>query len=286
MACPQSEIQPSEAVAVRLEGGLGNQLFQYAAGRALSLRLGCTLVLDTSLLEQHTAQRTDRPYALGAFRIAGSAGSACPDGWSEYQQPGYCYDPGFATLGRGTRLHGYFQSETFFASCRAVLRQDLQLARPPSALFMELSQGIRGTRLPVSVHLRRGDMAADPRTRSFHGICGPEHYAKAMRILEGLTGSTPSYVVFSDDMAEARALFGKLPSVIFAATPAESPWEDLLLMAQCRHHILANSSFSWWGSWLNPSDDKIILAPRRWVSPEALRVLNTADLYLDGTIII
>lgn len=286
MVCAQNEIRPADAVAVRLEGGLGNQMFQYAAGRALSLRLGCALVLDTSLLEQHVAQRTDRPYTLGAFRIAGFAGSALPNGWSEYQQPGYCYDPAFETLDRGTRLHGYFQSETFFVSCRDRLRDELQLAQPPSPLFAAQSQQIRDATLPVSVHVRRGDMAADARTRSFHGICGLAYYAKAMRILEGLTGGTPNYVVFSDDMAEARALFANLPSVIFAAALPESPWEDLLLMAQCRHHILANSSFSWWGSWLNPSDDKIIVAPRRWVSPEAMRSLNTADLYLDGTIII
>ena len=280
-------MNPVDAVAVALSGGLGNQLFQYAAARATSLRLDCPLVLDLSLLETRIEGQATRPHMLSAFAIkAGIAGAQMRTGWVEYHQPGYCYDPAFADIGRGTRLNGYFQSEVFFASYREQLREELRLAVPVSRSFTDMSARIQAAGYPVSVHLRRGDFSANPNTLAFHGICGKAYYTKAMQIIEGISKAHPTYVVFSDDPTEARALFGDLPSVMFSETPPDRPWEDMLLKAQCRGHILANSSLGWWASWLNRSEKKTIVAPRRWVSPEAMRNLNTADLYLEGTIII
>lgn len=275
-----------DAIAVRLLGGLGNQLFQYAAARATSLRLGCRLLLETAALETPEAGVTQRTYVLGAFAIAAERYSVAPGEWREYNEPHYHYDPSFEAIGPGTRLNGYFQSPLYFAAQAEAIRREISLAAAGSPAFTDFAARIRGSALPVSLHLRRGDFAADPHTLSFHGICGPEHYRRAMRIVEGLVGATPTYVVFSDDAAEARRLFGALPGAIFVATPQAAPWEDMLLMSLCRHHILANSSFSWWGSWLNASPDKIVVAPRAWVAREALRKLNTADLHPEGTILI
>jgi hypothetical protein len=223
---------------------------------------------------------------LGAFRIAAEAHPVAPGSWTEYSESSYHYDPRFEAIGPGTRLHGYFQSELYFAPYRDALRRELQPAVPLSASFHALSARIAAARNPVSLHLRRGDFAADPHTRRYHGLCGPDHYTRAMRIVAALSEDRPTHVVFSDDPAEARAMFGHMPDTIFADTPPQAPWEDLFLMAQCRHHILANSSFSWWGAWLNPSPGKIVVAPRRWVSAETMRQLNTADVHADGTILI
>lgn len=274
------------AIAVRLLGGLGNQLFQYAAARAASLRLGCPLLLETAALETPEAGVTQRTYVLGAFNIAAQRHSTLPGEWRDYNEPQYHYDPGFEAIEAGTRLNGYFQSPLYFAAQADAIRREISLAAAPSPAFGEFAARIRAAALPVSLHLRRGDFAADPHTLSFHGICGPDHYRRAMRVVEGLVGTTPTYVVFSDDTAEARRLFGALPGAIFVATPPAAPWEDMLLMSRCHHHILANSSFSWWGSWLNPSPDRIVVAPRAWVAREALRKLNTADLHPEGTILI
>jgi hypothetical protein len=277
----------SDSVAVKLMGGLGNQLFQYAAGRAASLRLGCPLVLDLSPLKTRVEGEVERSYMLDVFRIEATlADESLREGWAEYYQPGYCFDPAFAEIGRGTRLNGYFQSEVFFAPWRERLRREIWCTAPLSAAYEQLARRLRAIPCTVSIHLRRGDFVTSPDTLRFHGICGPDYYAKAMRIIEGLRGAQPTYVVFSDDRGAAEALFGNLPSVLFSETPLGAPWEDLFLIAECRDHILANSSFSWWSSWLNHCRDKLIVAPRRWVSPEAMRQLNTADLYLEGTIII
>ncbi len=280
-------MNPSDAVAVVLSGGLGNQLFQYAAGRATSLRLDCPLVLDLSALEMSIEGQANRSYMLDAFGIKASiADASMRTGWVGYHQPGYCYDPAFANVGRGTRLNGYFQSEVFFAPYRERLREELRLVVPVSPSFTDLSTRIQDAAYPVSIHLRRGDFSANPNTLAFHGICGPAYYTKAMQIIEGISKADPTYVVLSDDRTQAQALFGDLPSVVFSETPPDKPWEDMLLKAQCRDHILANSSLGWWASWLNRSEKKTIVAPRRWVSAEAMRNLNTADLYLEGTIII
>jgi hypothetical protein len=276
-------MRTAEGIAVKLLGGLGNQLFQYAAARATSLRLGCDLVLDTTSLERDP----QRSYMLDAFRIRASVGvGQVADSWVEYHQPGYCFDPSFDEIAVGTRLHGYFQSEAFFASHREQIRQELRLAVPVSDDFSALSRTVQEAAYPVSIHFRRGDFVNNPATFRFHGICGEEYYAKAMRIIEGLSGSRPMYFVFSDEPVEARAFFAGLGAVELVETPPQAPWEDMLLITQCRDHILANSSFSWWAAWLNPLPTKTIVAPRRWVSPEALRSLNTADLYLEGTITI
>jgi hypothetical protein len=280
-------MKPPDAIAVKLMGGLGNQLFQYAAGRAASLRCGCPLLLDLAPLEARPEGETVRDYTLDAFLIEATVMDASTrDGWVEYIQPDYCYDPRFAEIGSGTRLNGYFQSELFFASHRRQLREELRLVAPVSSAFADISARIRAAELAVSIHLRRGDYASNPPKLEFHGVCGQDYYAKAIRIVEGLCAARPTYFVFSDDHAMARVMFGDLSSVVFARTPPERPWEDMFLMAQCRDHILANSSFSWWASWFNSSESKTIVAPRRWVSPAAMRNLNTADLYLDGTIII
>jgi hypothetical protein len=204
----------------------------------------------------------------------------------EYYEKHYCYEPRFSSILPQTRLIGYFQNELYFAEFRDLLREEIRLAVPTSPQFVNLAKSIDSTERPVSIHLRRGDFISNPDTRAFHGTCQFDYYKKAIRIIEGLDSTTPTYFVFSDDRREAMKLFENVKSVIFVETPLDSPWEDLFLMANCRDNILANSSLSWWASWLNLNPEKLMVAPRRWVSPEAMRQLNTCDLYLEGTIII
>lgn len=281
-----SEVMTRNVIAIQLAGGLGNQLFQYAASRALSLRRNCDLLLDLSRLDCEEL-RVRRPYALDAFQISAeieSPGSRKAT-WSEYRQPAYCFDPRFCYITARTRLIGYFQSELFFKDYSDIIRADLRLHVPVSAAFESVAAAIKASSNPVSVHLRRGDLVEDPRTAAVHGLCDNAYYEKARKVLEGLVGG-PDYFIFTDDWGAADEVFKNLARRQIVRTPPDKPWEDLILMSLCRHHILANSSFSWWGSWLNPRRDKIIVAPRFWFAREALRTMNTSDLYLDGTILI
>jgi hypothetical protein len=277
----------NDAVCVELKGGLGNQLFQYAAGRALSLRLSCRLVLDITAFDAPPEHITQRSFMLDRFASGAETMPALEDlAWSDYVQPSYTFDPAFNDLGRGTRLRGYFQSELFFASARETIRRELQLAVPLSPTAQTAATQIHSVENPVSIHVRRGDFVLDPATFAYHGICGPDYYERAVRVVRALCGDNPTFFVFSDDREAAREMLRHLSPLIMCATPADRPWEDLILMSQCEHHIMANSSLSWWGSWLDPRPAKTVVAPRFWVSREASRNLNTTDLHPDGTILV
>jgi FkbM family methyltransferase len=272
-------------VAIRLLGGLGNQLFQYAAARALSLRVGTDLLLDVSGLQADPLRR----FHLAAFKIAGRIASGeeiREANLSRYDEPFYHYDEAFKTIQSGTILTGYFQSERYFEDYCEQIRADLEPSASPAATFEAYAARIRDSALAVSVHVRRGDMFANPQTSEFHGFCGANYYNRALKVIRGVLAAAPDYFVFSDDRAAAVELFGDRKGFVFVETDANFPWEDMMLMSFCKHHVLANSSFSWWGAWRNRSRDKIIIAPRYWVAPSALRQLNTADLYLEGTIIV
>ena len=280
-------VTQSDIIAVQLSGGLGNQLFQYAAGRAASLRNNCRLALDLEGLRASGEEQIWRQYMLDVMKIEAFVDDAmCYEKLLDYNEQRYCFDAEFISIPPGTRLIGYFQSEMYFAPYRDRLRRELQLSVPVSAAFSGLVEKINSAEYPVSIHLRRGDFANNPNTKAFHGICGRDYYYKAMKIVEGLSGSRPTYFVFSDNRSEAMDMFGDLASVVPAETPIDRPWEDMFLMARCRDNILANSSLSWWASWLNSHPAKNMIAPRHWVSPETMRSLNTCDLYLEGTIII
>jgi Glycosyl transferase family 11 len=277
----------SDVIAVRLTGGLGNQLFQYAAARAASLRNDCRLALEFENLDSLGDGHPERAYMLDVLNINAIAnGSARYNNLKEYTENTYCFDAEFLNIARGTRVSGYFQSELYFASYRDDLRREVKLIAPVSPAFSLLAETIRGADYSVSIHLRRGDFVTTPSTNAFHGICGRDYYVLAMAIIEGLRARKARYFVFSDDRAEAKRMFYDLDRVIFAETPIDRPWEDMFLMSLCSDNILANSSLSWWAAWRNDNPGKNIVAPRRWVSPEAMRTLNTCDLYLEGTIVI
>jgi FkbM family methyltransferase len=272
-------------VATRLLGGLGNQLFQYAAARALSLRLGTDLLLDVSALQADPLRR----FYLSSFKIGGrvvSSEEIVAADLSRYDEPFYHYDEAFKTIQPGILLGGYFQSERYFEDYSEQIREDLEPSASPSATFEVCAARIRASALPVSVHVRRGDMFANPQTSEFHGFCGADYYNRALKVIRGVLAAAPDYFVFSDDRAAAVELFGDREGFVFVETDANCPWEDLILMSLCRHHVLANSSFSWWAAWRNARPDKLVVAPRYWVAPKTLRQINTADLYSEGTIII
>ena len=284
-------------ISVRLEGGLGNQMFQYACGRALALRTGHELVLDTRAFEQQ-GQNTPRHFSLSVFtlaaRVATTAdlaeniswldraraklGLRAPSALHTIREPHFHFAPDlFPAQFQRLALAGYWQSEKYFSDHAAAIRQDFTL-RPERVARLDaaLLERMQSTH-SVSLHIRRGDYVANAATHQYHGVCSLDYYRHAAaQLAEQLR--TPEFFVFTDDPAWAREnLQLDFPQHLVS----DGRWQDfeeLTLMSRCRHHIIANSSFSWWGAWLNPRPDKIVCAPKVWFknSPNDTRDLVPA----------
>jgi Glycosyl transferase family 11 len=275
---------PAALIIARLNGGLGNQMFQFAAARALALRTGAALKLDTSAF----ARDRLRDYDLGVYALAdrvpiASAGelAACeqkkPRGLAligkalglggaairAVREAHFHYDPVLETATAPAFVVGYWQSERYFAAHADQIRRDFIPREPVEPENAAIATVISGT-TAISLHVRRGDYVSDAKTQAVHGVCGLDYYARAMAAVEAQVAS-PHYVVFSDDPGWTRAnLTSAHPMTFVTANPPERGYRDLQLMSLCRHHIIANSSFSWWGAWLNGRADKIVVAPAQW----------------------
>jgi hypothetical protein len=162
-------------------------------------------------------------------------------------------------------LDGYWQSEKYFGDVADVIRKDFTVKRAPSAANAAWLDRI-GATVSVSIHVRRGDYVTNADANKFHGTCGIDYYQRAVQMLSSRLGGRPEFFVFSDDPAWVRANLdlGSHPHHYVTNNDAQTNYEDLRLMSSCRHHIIANSTFSWWGAWLNASPDKVVVAPRRW----------------------
>jgi hypothetical protein len=307
-------------ITVSLIGGLGNQMFQYAAGKALAERHGVPLAFDISGFRDIDVRNTPRPFLLDRLLVPEAAvppsqAEAAPKAeanfarakWkgridrllgraglpklapspNEYRQPHFHYDPAFETLGPCTALFGYFQSERYFLSIEESLRDWFSLRESLGEAAAAALKRIETSHLPISVHVRRGDYLK-PGTVEYHGILGEPHYRAALARLEADVGKQAELFVFSDDAAAAEQVLNFVPKsrLVHVNGDPGQPWEDMALMARCRHHVIANSSFSWWGAWLNRSPDKVVVAPRAWFSPAELKKVNTADLYPSGWILV
>lgn len=289
-------------VIVKLIGGLGNQLFQYAAGRRLAFVRRAELKLDVTGLDD-PGYRTVRHYELAPFECLQALASrkevakylgtssgilsrlAHRLGRKDVQLPKsyikeahYHFDQRILELTDDVYLDGYWQSERYFADITETIRKEVTVKGPPGGQNAELVREIVGCQA-VSLHVRRGDYITDPITSQVHGICGLDYYAQAVVHIAGKV-SQPVFFAFSDDPAWVREhLSLPYPLHILDHNDAARCYEDLRLMSLCRHHIIANSSFSWWGAWLNPRPDKIVVAPKRWFSNYDA---DTRDLFPEG----
>jgi hypothetical protein len=283
-------------IIVRLLGGLGNQMFQYAAGRALSVRHNTTLKLDlTRLLDRSPRENyVHRDYALGMFNIRESFATPqetarCVGNYSNPVQrwlfkarrkigmtPKYLTEipyqfmPGFLRAPADSYLDGYWQNERYFKDIAPILRRDFTFKEPLSEPAERLANQIRMTN-SVCLHVRRGDLVSNIVTNYYHGVCGIEYFMQAVTLLAARVAK-PHFFIFSDDLEWCqKEIHIDFPNVIVPdefATPTLS--DHFQLMTLCKHFIISNSSYSWWGAWLSENSDKIVIAPRKW--------LNRADI--------
>ena len=274
-------------IIVKLQGGLGNQMFQYALGRVLSLHRKEELKFDLSSFPDanNRKYRLDRlgihlqfvspeecyriQYVLQPLYwrlICRFFNKPCPpvrtsDGYFKEKSEAFDSSVFAAAI---TYIDGYWQSEKYWTGYEDVIRRELSLNVELSRETRELAEKISGCN-SVSVHFRRGDYVASAATMDYHGICSLEYYAAAVnRIAE--TEKNIELFIFSDEPEWCRENFKpEYPMHFITHTASERDYEDIWLMSRCRHNIIANSSFSWWGAWLCNNPDKIVIAPRRWV---------------------
>ncbi len=276
-------------IVVKLMGGLGNQLFQYAAARALALRKHTTVFPDQSFLNMDPGGAwTKREFELDVFkippvaapdftvrllqkmnsnyylrRISSTAAWVFP--YENFIEKGMEFQPALFDCPANTYLDGYFQTEKYYAGFEDVIRRDFEFVAPPDARNGEMLKEITASKNSISIHVRRGDYVNLASANTFHGVCGLDYYERAIQHAVQNTEGTPKFFVFSDEPEWARNnlnLPGEATFIDF--NKGKESYNDLRLMRHCKHHIIANSSFSWWGAWLNPDPKKLVIAPERW----------------------
>jgi hypothetical protein len=284
-------------IIAELNGGLGNQLFQYANARSQSLSRGTNFLLDISPFE---CQRIHNGFELnqifsGKFPICDSVDIKqlfkiplnlklqqllSRTSLKKFQkvyirEPHFEYWPGISKIPDQCYISGYWQSEKYFLNYEKQIRQDLIFPPFKDEMNLYIEGKIRSSSCSVSVHIRRGDYASNPKANSYHGLCPPKYYQDAFSTFSD-KGLKIDPFVFSDDIDWVRAniQFDGLSPVFVDHNKGNQSYKDMALMSFCHHHIVANSSFSWWGAWLNPSNNKIVIAPKKWFDKD----LNTADL--------
>lgn len=294
---------PHRAIAKKLKmvisqliGGLGNQMFQYAAGRAISLELGVPLRLDISGFANyglHQGFELERIFNC-PVEIANEEDVKNILGWQSlpsvrrvmsrprmeiFRRAGFVVEPHFHYWSNIDNvlsicyLMGYWQSEKYFSKVTSQIRKDFSFGLPMESRNTELAKQIIQVEA-VSLHVRRGDYANNPKTMETHGLCSLDYYRNAIQFISKEVRS-PHFFVFSDDITWVKSnLKIDMPCQYVDHNQGVESYNDMRLMSLCQHHIIANSSFSWWGAWLNPNAEKIVVAPKRWFVYE----VNTQDL--------
>jgi hypothetical protein len=277
-------------IVVRLRGGLGNQLFQYAAGFSLAKHVGVPLKLDLYTYTKHKY----RKYELHHFNIEEQLATRaevhrftgpnflvrflnkrenylrCP---GVFAQPHYHFYEDFLNLPAPLYLSGYWQSEKYFLPIASDIRKMYMLKQPLDARNAALADEMAGTE-SVAVHVRLGDYVSNVQYQSFFGTLDTAYYRSAIAYLMQQRDNL-RFFVFSDSVAKAKSIFADLPKATFVDhNQRGEAHKDLFLMSQCRHNIIANSTFSWWGAWLNANPHKVVVAPQRWFA----RAFNTQTL--------
>ena len=267
-------------------GGLGNQMFQYAAGRAVSLERNQPLLLDISGFAgyglhqgfelQHVfncnaeiAIEGDLRRILGwqfsgsIMRVLSRPTMAMFRREGFVVEPRFNYWPGIKRAPQDSYLVGYWQSEKYFEDVESIIRADFTFKFPLSNKNAELAEHI-GQVNSVSLHVRRGDYAKDLKTTATHGLCSPDYYRAAIQLVSDRIVQ-PFFFIFSDDISWAKEnIKTNFPCRFVDHNQGAESYNDMHLMSLCQHHIIANSSFSWWGAWLNSRPEKIVVAPQKW----------------------
>ena len=271
----------------RLIGGLGNQMFQYAAGRSLAIVNNCELKLDISGFENYSLHNG---YELDLFDIRADIASAKEISRlvtsqsrlsrflyrklnikkkTHFIEKAFIFDANFFDVKQPVYIDGYWQSYKYFESIELQLRQELSLKKPFSNINLQIAEQISNVNA-VSIHIRRGDYVSNKHTNSVHGVCSLDYYRAAIEAVSARV-ENPVFFVFSDDISWVKNnLAIDLQCIFIDHNVGGQSYNDMYLMRLCQHHIIANSSFSWWGAWLGINPNKIVIAPKQWFTNDTV----------------
>ena len=275
-------------IIVKLMGGMGNQMFQYAFGKQLALKHNVKLKLDLTEISNVNLNGNYSVRELGLDNFNIDLTIATKEEIKVYKgtkisklinllllyspikanklyirEPYFHFFKKALIAPKDSYLDGYWQSEKYFSRVRSELINDFTLKSKLSEESKLLSQNI-GKQNSVSIHVRKGDYLSIAANKNLYEDCGPAYYKKSMEKIAGLVND-PVFYLFSDD----PEWFKKNVSTTFKVeyvthNRGKDSYQDIYLMSLCKHNIIANSSFSWWGAWLNTYKDKIVIAPKKW----------------------
>lgn len=276
-------------IITKLIGGLGNQLFQYAAGKSLAEFHNVELKLDTSIFNTYKLHN----YSLHHFNISAKVASADEiKSFSRFsnrikdiiffkpyyrrrmfKEQFFHFDENFMKASSDTMISGYWQSEKYFQEIANIVRQEFSIITPKDDVNKGMSNEISSLN-SVSLHIRRGDYISDSKANKVHGACDQSYYENCVnQVVKTL--KDPIFYIFSDEPDWVRSNFQlKHPTVYVEHNDSKKNYEDLRLMSLCKYNIIANSSFSWWGAWLNQNPDKYVFAPINWFSASERRDID------------
>ncbi len=270
---------------VKFNGGLGNQMFQWAFARSLGFAKEKKILFDMSFFSKRYA----RPFELDIFGInppkvtniftklklaflwkfRKKMNKKSFGGITLYSEPHVEFDQGLFELEPNTYIEGFFQSQIYFGLIKDFISADFRFKNPPSGINKEFADKIANCN-SVSLHIRRGDYVQKKRYQDMFAHCSLDYYRHAVDYIAEHC-QNPTIFVFSDDINWARENL-KLPyeCVYVSHNSGKNSYEDMRLMSLCDHNIIANSSFSWWGAWLNKNPYKIVIAPQWWYSDKTI----------------
>jgi len=286
-------------IITKLIGGLGNQMFQYAAGRRAAYVNNAELKLDITGYENQEGM-TPRAYMLHIFNIQENFASESeinklkkeniffnklnkfiPVFKNSYiKEKHFYFDQDILNIKDNSYLEGYWASEKYFKDIEDIICKEFTLKDKSDVINQKIISRIKKCD-SVSIHIRRGDYVFDEKINKYHGECNLDYYLKAIALIAKKVKS-PHFFVISDDIKWAKQnLYLKFPCIYVDHNIGKKDYEDMRLMSECKHNIIANSSFSWWGAWLNKN--KVVIAPKRWFTDKSI---NTEDLIPNSWIII
>ncbi len=260
-------------VVVELQGGLGNQLFGWAAGYALARKLDCGLTLDTSQLYQRGYQLEDFEFS-SSLRVVSQKRNLMTRlqdlvKGNVFQEKGFRYDPEFENLTSPMKLRGYFQSWKYHNPIQDEIYDQVRRLRVKSPDFLALENKFDFSSL-TAVHVRRGDYKA---LEEYHGTVKADFYEKSIGTISQLQQTQTPFIVFSDEPEEAQKV---VPGAVAYIGPRElsSPSENLILMSQCKALVGANSSFSLWAGMIMTPKTKTRIFPMRWFTEPSIDAVD------------
>lgn len=270
-------------IVVQLMGGLGNQMFQYAAALGLALKNGTQIAFDLEKLFNPTREETPRAFLLDHFNlnipilskqdIETIKKKSSPTFFNKvskriglnesfyhfYSEPrSNAYSSAFLDLPSNTYLlNSYFQHLDYIINCGEKIHKSFGIAH---------RQPISGEN-KVAVHIRRGDYVTSQAAAHYHGTCSLRYYQDAITRVKSSIND-PTFVFFSDDISWVKQNLTIPDNSLFPQSSSDVG--DFDLMRQCDHQIIANSSFSWWAAWLNRNEHKMVIAPKKWVNDKTV----------------